>query len=423
VDFVVIANAWQAGTANPTSKHRIALELARRGHRVLWLEGAGMRAPSLGSGHDRSRIRHKLWRAFQGAVPIVQPPEADGLPVWVLSPLLVPLPRLGSVRRLNGWTCASSARRWSRRLDFADPILINYVPVLAEAMRAWRESRSGTPEASAAGSFPESKQTRVVYYCVDRWDAFGMYDSAVMAKTDEECCRHADLVIASSANLAERCRRFNPSVHHVSHGVDHAHFAQALRPQPRPADLPQGRIIGFFGLLSEWIDQELLHRTAAEIPDTELVLIGSADVPIERLRGRSNIHLLGPRPFAELPRYVAHFDVGIVPFRVNDLTRAVNPIKLREMLAAGCPVVSTALPEVAALAAGLGRLGQGGVRIGTSVGDFIASVREELQRGMTVEERQRISASMAGETWEAKVNRILELLSSSAQSQHVKPVG
>jgi exosome complex RNA-binding protein Csl4 len=81
------------------------------------------------------------------------------------------------------------------------------------------------------------------------------------------------------------------------------------------------------------------------------------------------------------------------------------------------------LPEVAALAAGLGRLGQGGVRIGTSVGDFIASVREELQRGMTVEERQRISASMAGETWEAKVNRILELLSSSAQSQHVKPVG
>jgi hypothetical protein len=77
-----------------------------------------------------------------------------------------------------------------------------------------------------------------------------------------------------------------------------------------------------------------------------VVLIGAADVDVARLSACSNVHALGPKAFAELPAYAAHFSVGIIPFVVNELTRAVNPIKLREMLSAGCPVVSTALPEV-----------------------------------------------------------------------------
>ncbi|MDP6527070.1 MAG: hypothetical protein QGH15_23075, partial [Kiritimatiellia bacterium] len=176
MDFVIIANAWSAGADNPTSKHRIALELARRGNRILWLEGAGMRSPSISSGSDRGRIIRKIALSLRGArvvksnVPTHshQPSlaeasssaeatadKSEGKPstlrrspsyggqainhqpsptgtagdIWVLTPLPIPLPRFGIVRCFNGWLYRILAKRWAGRIGFNSPILINYVPV------------------------------------------------------------------------------------------------------------------------------------------------------------------------------------------------------------------------------------------------------------------------------------------------------
>lgn len=381
----MIANAWGAGEDNPTSKHRIALELARRGHRVLWVEGAGMRRPSLTSGRDRGRIVRKLRAALDGARPV-------GERIWVVTPLLVPLPSMAAVRALNSWIYRSVIRRTCRKLGFSRPALINYVPVLAGAMKP------------VSGG-------QVVYHCVDRWDAFEMYDSAVMAAADRQCCGLADVVIASSQDLLDRCRRHNHHTHLVMHGVDYEHFAEALEGFPRPTGLPDGQIAGFFGLLSEWLDQDLILRLADEMPPIQIVLIGAADVDVERLRGRANIHLLGPRPFSELPRYVGHFDVGIIPFVMNELTAAVNPIKLREMMAAGCPVVSTAMPEVekytehAALAAP-----GGGVSVAYSRSDFVELVKKRIAQPLGADGRRALSRLMVSETWAAKVDLMLSVL-------------
>lgn len=388
MDFVLIANAWEAGIANPTSKHRIALELARRGHRVLWVEGGGMRSPRLDKEADRTRMRRRLAAALRGVrrAPEVVCTEGG---VWILTPLLVPLPSVAAFRFLNGMICAWTARAAAWRLRFRAPMLIHYVPVLATALKGW--------------------PWRKVYYCVDRWDAFRMYNAAVMAKADAQCCRWADVVIASSRALYERCRQLNPRTHLVLHGVDHAHFARALHDRPRPADLPRGPVAGFFGLLSEWLDQDLVAHVARDLPDVQIVLIGDRDVPMDRLRGIPNLHLLGSRPFWDLPDYAGWFDVGLIPFLVNDLTKAVNPIKLREMLSAGCPVVATDLPEVASYIEqkGNGEIPAGAVCVAKAPEEFVALVRDRLAAPAGREERQRISAVVAGETWAAKVDELL----------------
>jgi hypothetical protein len=490
MDFIFIANTWNAGRDNPTSKHRIAIELVRRGHKVLWIEGSGMRTPSMGSSHDRLRMARKVVAAFRGVrtesiefreknfeqKPAKPAKEENCISaeggsrnsssrssrtsvqisssfLWVLSPLFIPLPRYEIIRRLNGLICRLCMRFWSWRLDFHDPVLINYVPVLAEAMRGrlgrqtlevkegnfeqkaaksakplWQAPSTGlrtgqgreenciTAEGgginlslrSSRASVQNSSSVlvdtaRVVYHCVDRWDAFSNYDSLMMAEMDKRCCQYADLVIASSQDLVERCYRYNNNVHYLSHGVDHAHFAQALKVKERPADLPSGRVAGFFGLLSEWMDQDLLVAVAKGVPECQLVLIGKADVDISRLKGHPNVHIMGPRPFNQLPAYIAHFDVGLIPFVINELTVAVNPIKLREMLSAGCPVVSTALPEVK------GYRGKG-VVVATTVDHFVEAVASCLRHPAVLQERTVISAGVAKETWAGKVDDIIVLV-------------
>lgn len=381
VDFVIIANDWAAGRDNPTSKHRIAHELARRGAKVLWVEGSGMRQPSLGSSSDRSRIWRKIKSALRGARRDESLSDAQ---VWVLAPPLLPLPHLAWVRVMNGWIARSWAAFSAWRHGFRRPALINYVPIMAEAMPGWRGFR--------------------LYHCVDRWDAFGTYNSAIMGEMDARCCRYADAVAASSEDLLNRCLRHNPNVTLVLHGVDQAHFSRALEPSARPDDLPPGPVIGFFGLLSEWLDYPLILDLARTYPQAHVVLIGRADVDVTGLRDVPNLHLLGPRPFRDLPRYIAHFTVGLIPFVINELTIAVNPIKLREMLAAGCPVVSTALPEVVRFS------GQAGVHVAHNRQEFLDQVGQVLAQPALPEQRRAMSEAMLSETWTEKVSDLLRLL-------------
>ncbi len=393
MDYVIIANAWAAAGDNPTGKHQIALQLAAKGHRVLWIEGAGMRRPSAGSGADRSRIRGKIVNACRG-IRKAQPG------IWVTAPLILPLPMLTWARGLNSLIYLWVGLIGTAWLRFRRPALINFLPVVPFVLRAW--------------------PWRAVYYCVDRWESFDMYDTDVMRHVDAACCRHADMVLTTSQDLQARCAPKNPRTKLIGHGVNWDHFAGPLHTVGaqtgtategvRPVDLPPGRVVGFFGLLSEWVDQDLLVALAGRLravgTDGEgvpsLVLIGKADVDIVRLTTEANIHVLGPKPFARLPEYVCHFDVGVIPFVVNELTIAVNPIKLREMLAAGCPVVSTALPEVEAV----GR-DSAYVDVTSSRDAFLDAVVRWVEHPPSREQRLAISDTMRSETWAAKVDEIL----------------
>jgi hypothetical protein len=211
--------------------------------------------------------------------------------------------------------------------------------------------------------------------------------------------------------LQEAKKGWNPNTILVTHGVDYEHFSRAVREDlpcpPDIADIPHPRL-GFFGLIRDWVDLDLLAEVARKRPDWHIVMIGDADstVDLAPYRALPNMHFLGRRPYADLPAYCKAFDVGLIPFKINELTKAVNPIKLREYLAAGLPVVSTPLPEV--------RLCDALVSLADDPATLVASTAACLREGGP-ESRFRRSDSVRTETWPQKVSWILAcLLGTSA---------
>lgn len=160
----------------------------------------------------------------------------------------------------------------------------------------------------------------------------------------ERLLRDAAIVMASGRVLADRVRPVRPDVVLVRNGVDVDRFRV---PRPRPPDLPGNArpIVGYHGAIAAWFDFDLVAAVAAGMPDVEFVLVGPADRDVEKrlheLLRAGNVHWLGMRPADEIAGYVAAFDAGAIWFIVDDLTHAVDPLKLYEYLAAGVPVVAT----------------------------------------------------------------------------------
>jgi glycosyltransferase involved in cell wall biosynthesis len=242
---------------------------------------------------------------------------------------------------------------------------------------------------------------------VDRWWEFTEYNPPLMRRYHEQLCRQADVVFASATALLEDCRPFTDKAYLMPHGVEWDHFAKAaFDPPERPADVADitGPVIGFFGLIHDWVDQDLLVRIARAHREATLVLIGRYTVDVSRLRAEPNIRLLGQKKYAELPAYSAMFDVALIPFVFNDLTAAVNPIKLREYLSAGMPVVASALPDIRLLAGNpMLRAVETGEEFERAVGDF-------LSHRLTAEERQAAALRMVPESWLGRCAEMARLL-------------
>jgi glycosyltransferase involved in cell wall biosynthesis len=185
--------------------------------------------------------------------------------------------------------------------------------------------------------------------------------------------------------------------------VDVAHFRRALDDGPLPADIReiQHPIAGFFGLIEEWIDLELIETAARALPAVSFVLIGRSARPLGALTTLPNVHVLGRRPYEHLPDYLRAFDVGLLPYRLNAQVLNSNPKKLREYLAGGRPVVSVRVPEVERYA----RF----VRIADDPVSFTQAISEAVAGDDDAARRARADA-MLDESWESRVARVSELV-------------
>ena len=368
--------------APPTSKHHVMHLLAER-NTVLWVNYHASRTPTASSS-DLAYMARKLRQVFGG----IKKPRQN---LYVLTPLVVPLPSRPWARRLNRLLLIRQVRAALRRVG-RGPVQI------------W----SFTPDISyVLGHFGEEK---VVYYCVDDHASFSGYDAEQVRRDEEDLCRRADLVVTTSAALQQAKAPLNPNTILVTHGVDYEHFSKALTEDlPVPDDMKNipHPILGFFGLIRDWVDLDLLAEVARRQPDWHIVLLGDSTVDLAPYRSIANMHFLGRRPYEQLPAYCKAFDVGLIPFKINELTRAVNPIKLREYLAAGLPVVSSPMPEV--------KLYSHLIEVADTAEGFVRAVEAALATGPDA--RTIRTAAMALETWSGKVDQICRHLGVTLQLQ------
>lgn len=171
-----------------------------------------------------------------------------------------------------------------------------------------------------------------------------------MHNIEAELIQRADTVFVTARKLFEYAQRIGgEKVVLLPNGADADHFSAA---RPEPADLSQFRRprVLYIGAISYWFDFAMLAYAAQQRPDFDFILIGPGHADLSALKDLANVHILGPRPYTDIPAYMQHSDIGIIPFVKDDLTHAISPIKMFEYFAAGLPVVATRLHEIEQLA-------------------------------------------------------------------------
>jgi glycosyltransferase involved in cell wall biosynthesis len=348
------------------SKHHLARYLAGRGHRLLYVE-----AP-LGP-MTLARRAPAAWPELRSTSA---PPQPVAERLWVrryFNPIpyhdASPLTATRTANRLGQRLMAANLRRDLRRLGFREPLLI-----------------AGLPHAADLG--PLVRHRGLVYHCADDYAHVRGFPRTLPA-LEADLCRQADLVVVTAETLCQPRLAYNPRTHWIPNGVDFPHFAQAAHPAPELRARPRP-VLGFVGGIAQWVDVPLLAWLARQRPAWQLALIGPASTDVSALAGLPNVHLLGPRPYCRLPEYLAAMDVALIPFRRDQVSHHADPIKAYEYLAAGLPVVATAVPALQRLSPV--------IRLADSAETFLAQLEAALAEGRASGAAQR-RAEAARHTW------------------------
>jgi UDP-galactopyranose mutase len=245
-----------------------------------------------------------------------------------------------------------------------------------------------------------------VYDCMDELSAF-RGASPLLRTLEQELLKRADLVFTGGQSLYEAKRDRHPRVYAFPSSIDAAHFARARATLAEPEDqgsIPHPRL-GFFGVLDERLDLELLDGVARMRPEWQLVLVGPVvKIDPSTLPVRDNIHYLGMKSYAELPSYLAGWDLAMLPFARNESTRFISPTKTPEYLAAGKPVVSTSIRDV------VRPYGQQGlVHIADTPREFVCAAEAALAEDRA-QRLDKVDAFLAQTSWDKTWKQMSELI-------------
>ncbi len=320
MDWLIFADDW---AAHPSTTQHLVKHFPSE-DQIVWVNSIGMRSPRL-SAKDLTRMIHKAGSLFRSrnitaavhnrAIPAnMQVIDLPLLP-WHANPL---------IRRLNQpvveWVLGKALSKNQARKNTLGILAANPVAVLY------------------LGSYQQSK---LAYLRLDDYGRLPGVDPNLAAQTEDLMYRRADVFFATARSLLPKDRGSHS--HYLPQGVDWTHFAQV------PSRVPRRKIVGFHGLLAEWIDYELIRAVALALPDWTFEFIGPIRSLPDWMKSMQNITLLPAVAYSKLPSELERWDAAWIPFCVNELTQSVNPLKLREYLAAGLPTLCTPLPEAISL--------------------------------------------------------------------------
>ncbi len=358
-----------------------------RSRRVLFVNSVGMRLPVPGRNSEAGR---RILRKLGSMARLVRRPVPEAPNFYVLSPIVIPLYASPTGRAVNAAVVRTQVAVAEWALGIRRPVRVITLPTAWPAVRGLPRQRLVVNKADKYSSHPE-------------------IDHDSVARAEQELLEAADVVLYVNRELMdEDLPVAGDRAVFLDHAVDLDHFVRRPRSELPPdlAAIPEPRV-GFFGSLDDYkIDMDLIERLAREIPDAHVVLVGAATSSMKRFEALDNVHWLGPKPYEEVPAYGSGFDVALMPYLHNEWTRHINPIKSREYLALGLPVVTTdAVPQLQPFADVL--------LIAADPDDFVAKVRAALQ-GDSPACRERRRASVAGSSWDDRAELLMQLAESTA---------
>jgi len=265
------------------------------------------------------------------------------------------------------------------------------------------------PAPAMIGAFDERA---VIYDCMDELSKF-RFAPRELVDRERYLMAQADVVFTGGHRLWQSKSKYHANVHFFGCGVDVAHFASARSADlelPREIAALEEPVVGYYGVIDERIDYDLLGHIAASLPQMELVMVGPVvKVDPSELPQAPNIHWLGQRQYAELPAHVKGFDVCLMPFALNEATEYINPTKTLEYMAAGKPIVSTAISDVVHNFTPV-------VTVARSPEEFVAAVRRAIE-APSAEMIARGLEQARANSWESIVARMERIIRDAMRTR------
>ncbi len=382
--FIVFSDDWGR---HPFSCQHIMSKFLPH-NKLLWVNTIGMRNPEF--------TVYDIKRAFGKVLSWLKPTQNNTSDMdlhsnlRIISPFMIPYNNYSFIREFNAKSVVNAVLKAAKEWDFSEPIVLSTQPLVADYIG-------------------KLKEELVVYYCVDdfvNWP--GMNQPKLVQALEKSLLEKSDLVFAVSESLCKSRTNTKEETKLLTHGVDIAHFAKASQAYERPVefkDISQP-IIGFYGLIDQRFDLELVKEVLLQKPQWNIVCVGTSVIDLRELNKFDNFYHFDAVSYADLPKYAACFDVACIPYIINELTHAINPLKLREYLATGKPIVTTPMNEVFRF--------KEAIHIADRGENFICALEKALKTPINEEERAK---SLEGESWQDKAELVSQWVEEKLQNK------
>ena len=382
-DYLIVSSIdW---TENWQMHQQLATALVKSGHRVLFIENTGVRAPRAG---DFSRISSRIRNWLKSTRGFFDAQEN----LTVFSPIFIPFPYSRLALLINKFLLSRPIEKWMKIERYQSPVIISFLPT--PLVQSLIECIS--PEL-------------VIYYCANDM-AGGSKGAGKLKQHEDEFFVKVDAVFCISHSLLDYASQRNKNTFLFPAGVDFERFSVARENGRVPEDLAaiHGPVIGYVGAISTVFDQALLVHVAREVPEATIVLIGPEFTEVSLMKACPNIKLLGKRPHSEVPHYINGFKVALIPYVNNAFTDAVYSCKLNEYMAMGVQVIATDMRELRFYVERHGNV----LEIAKTKEEFVKKIRHALVAPDDANQSVRIAAAHAN-SWEqrfAGISRVINQL-------------